>query len=226
MLPLNGDPSIVDMSILSTRIGNGRTAEGMRPCLVSVVFVAAATIVLFSLASVSLLGTGKETLMDNGPIGEKVTGTVVPYTGSDATPVALQTKSPGNEAAAEPQSGKASAAQRAPRATMPRTATSNEQLDQVPPNFPIQRNPDANVDGGNVALTPEVHVPEEAKTKEDTGFYGSTARAGPDLASLHAAPHDRRSAKADRDRLADKLNRAELSRILRGGRALRRAQLQ
>jgi hypothetical protein len=103
---------------------------------------------------------------------------------------------------------------------MPKTATSNEQLDQVAQNFPIQRNPDANVDGGNVALTPEVHVPEEAKTKEDTGFYGSTARTGPDLASLHAA-HGRRSAKADRDRIADKLNRAELSRILRGGRALR-----
>jgi hypothetical protein len=66
--------------------------------LVSVALVAAATIVLFFLSSISLLDTSKETLtgsrLDNSPIEGKLIGTVVSYTDSNAAPVTVQTKSP------------------------------------------------------------------------------------------------------------------------------------
>ena len=51
----------------------------------------------FSLASISLLDTRKETLtgsrIDNSPIEDKFISTVVSYTDSNAAPVAVQTKS-------------------------------------------------------------------------------------------------------------------------------------
>jgi hypothetical protein len=79
------------------RIGKPRLAEGMLLFLVSVALVAAATIVLFSLASISLLDTSKETLTRSrldSPIEDKFIGTVVSYTDSNAAPVPVQTKSP------------------------------------------------------------------------------------------------------------------------------------
>ena len=86
-----GDPGNIG------RIGKPRLAEGMFLYVVSVALVAAATTVLFSLASVSLLDTRKETLtgsrIDNSPIEDKFIGTVVSYTDSNAAPVAVQTKS-------------------------------------------------------------------------------------------------------------------------------------
>ena len=51
------------MSILSNRIGKPRLAEGMLLYLVCVALIAAATIVLFSVASISLLGNSKDTLI-------------------------------------------------------------------------------------------------------------------------------------------------------------------
>ena len=219
------------MSISSTRIGKVKLAEGMLPSLVSVVLVAIATIVLFGVASISLLGIGKETLtrsgVDHSPIEEKVIGSVVPHMDSNAAPVPLQTKSPSSKAVTEPPSdSEASAAQRARVTTMPRVATSDEQLDQMSQNFQIQRNHHTNLDEGNVALTAQIYVPEEPKVKESTGFYGFAASPGADRASLHAAPRSRRAAKADRDNIADKLNRTELSGLLGGGRASRRAPLR
>jgi hypothetical protein len=92
-----GDPENVG------RIGNPRLEEGMFLYLVSVALVAAATIVLLSLASISLLDTSKETFtgsrIDNSPIEEKFIGTVVSYTDSNVAPVPVQTKSPNSSEA-------------------------------------------------------------------------------------------------------------------------------
>ena len=83
---------------MSDRIGKPRLAEGLLLYLVSVALVAAAIIVLFSVASSSLLDTSKETLsgsrIDNNPIEDKFIDTVVSYTDSIAAPVPVQTKSP------------------------------------------------------------------------------------------------------------------------------------
>lgn len=75
---------------------NTRLAEGLLPFLVSVGLVAAATIALFSVASVSLLGTSKEILtrspIDNNPIEDKFIGPV-PCPDSNPAPVPVQQKS-------------------------------------------------------------------------------------------------------------------------------------
>ena len=87
-----GDPGDVG------RIGKPRLAERMFLYLVSVALVACAAILLFSVASISLLDTSKETLtgsrLDNRPIEDKFIGTVVSSTDSNAAPVPVQTKSP------------------------------------------------------------------------------------------------------------------------------------
>jgi hypothetical protein len=85
------------MPILSDRRNNNaRLAEGVLTYLVSVGLVAAATIVLFSFASVSLLGTSKETPtlshIDNNPIEDKLIGPVS-CADVNAAPVPVQPKS-------------------------------------------------------------------------------------------------------------------------------------
>jgi hypothetical protein len=55
------------------------------------------------------------------------------------------------------------------------------------------------------------------------GFYGSAASAGSAPPLLHATSRGRRAIKANRDGIADRLNHAELSRLLAGGRVSRRA---
>jgi hypothetical protein len=270
------------MSILSSRIGNAILAESMLLNLVSVALVAAATIVLFSVASFSLFGTSTEALE------EQFIGTVVSYIDGNAargpfqtkslssseasnlpssTPVPLPAGMPREEAVAEPAlkpphdgeagiaavetphgstrgpstdetappelsglqeaiaqplsiADEASAAQHASGATMPRVATSDEQPDQASQNFEIQRNHHANLDEGSVAFTPEIRFPE-TQVKESTGFYGSVASPGSNSPLLHAASRGRRAVKANRDKIADELNHAELSRLLGGGRASR-----
>jgi hypothetical protein len=57
MMLLNDDPIIGEILTLSHRIDKRRPAEGVLLYLVSVAFVAVATIVLFSVASISMLGT-------------------------------------------------------------------------------------------------------------------------------------------------------------------------
>jgi hypothetical protein len=81
MLLLNSDPRSGEMSILSDHIDNARLTEGVLLYLASIGLVAAAVIVLFSVASFSLLGASKETL----------TGSRID---SNAAPVPVQTKSP------------------------------------------------------------------------------------------------------------------------------------
>jgi hypothetical protein len=105
MLISKGDPNVGEMSSLSNRIGKARLAEGMFPYLASVALVAVTTIVPFSVASIALLGTAKETptasRLDNRPIEEKGVDIV---TDSNATPIPLQTKSPNSTEANNPPS--------------------------------------------------------------------------------------------------------------------------
>jgi hypothetical protein len=282
------------MSILSDRIDNARLTEGVLVYLASVGLVAAAIIVLFSVASFSLLGTSKETLtgsrIGNNPNEDVSIGTAVFYPGSNTAPVPVQTKLPSSSEAnnlppatlvpppsgmsgegttvepalkplphgetsaiavetphgstrgppteeasppepsgsqqviAEPLSiaDEASAAQHASGATMPRVATSDGEPDQKSQNFEIQRDHQANPEEGSAAFTLENRFPEN-QGKESMGFYGSAASAGSAPPLLHATSRGRRAIKANRDGIADRLNHAELSRLLAGGRVSRRA---
>jgi len=146
----------------------GFTFRGVLLYLASVTLVAAATIVLFGVAFISLLGTSKETLtgsrIDNNSIEDTYLGTVFFYRGNSAGPVPFQKKSP--------------------------------------------------------SLT------EETQMNESTGSYGSVAspRSHPPL--RHAVSRRPGVVPADRDNIAKKLNRVELSRLLEGKRALSRAPLR
>jgi len=282
------------MSILSDRIDNARLTEGVLVYLASVGLVAAAIIVLFSVASFSLLGTSKETLtgsrIGNNPNEDVSIATAVFYPGSNTEPVPVQTKLPSSSEAnnlppatlvpppsgmsgegttvepalkplphgetsamavetphgstrgppteeasppepsgsqqviAEPLSiaDEASAAQHVSGVTMPSVATSNGEPDQKSQNFEIQRDHQANLEEGSAAFTLENRFPEN-QVKESMGFYGSAASAGSDPPLLHATSRGRRAIKANRDEIADRLNHAELSRLLAGGRVSRRA---
>jgi cytoskeletal protein RodZ len=99
MLLPNRDPRIGE---LSDRIDNPRLREGVLLYLASVGLVAAAIIVLFSIASFSLLGTTKETLtgsrIDNNPIEDVSIDTAVFYSGN-ITPVPVPTKLPSSSEA-------------------------------------------------------------------------------------------------------------------------------
>jgi hypothetical protein len=282
------------MSILSDRIDNARLTKGVLVYLASVGLVAAAIIVLFSVASFSLLGTSKETLtgsrIGNNPNEDVSIATAVFYPGSNTAPVPVQTKLPSSSEAnnlppatlvpppsgmsgegttvepalkplphgetsamavetphgstrgppteeasppepsgsqqviAEPLSiaDEASAAQHVSGVTMPSVATSNGEPDQKSQNFEIQRDHQANLEEGSAAFTLENRFPEN-QVKESMGFYGSAASAGSDPPLLHATSRGRRAIKANRDEIADRLNHAELSRLLAGGRVSRRA---
>jgi hypothetical protein len=297
MLLPNRDPRIGGMSILSDRIDNARLTEGVLLYLASVGLIAAAIIVLYSVASLSLLGTSKETLtgsrIDNNPIEDISIGTVVFYPDSNAAPVPVQTISPSSseannllsstlvppfsgssgdattvEAALKPLSDgetsalavetpdgstqipfadetpppepsrsqqviaqppsiadEATAAQYSSGATMPWVATPDGHLDQMSQSFEIQSNYHANFDEGAVAVTTGSRSPE-TQVKEIAGFSGSTASAGSNLRLLHAASRRPGAVKANRDKIADQLNHAELSRLLGGGRAPRRTWRQ
>ena len=91
------------MSILSDRIDNVRLTEGVLVYLTSVGLVAAAIIVLFSVASFSLLGTSKETLtgsrIGNNPNEDVSIATAVFYPGSNTAPGPVQTKLPSSSEA-------------------------------------------------------------------------------------------------------------------------------
>jgi len=86
------------MSILSDRTDKARLAEAPILFLISVALVAAVNIVLFSIASVPLLGASKETLTQSrshkSHLENKVVGALVSHMDSDASPVPAQTKSP------------------------------------------------------------------------------------------------------------------------------------
>ena len=146
--------------------------------------------------------------------------------GSAPRPSTDETRPPeltgSQEVIAQPLStaDEASTAQHASGATMPTLGTSDEQRDQMSQDFGIQRNHHANLDEGSAAFIP----PEETQAKESTGFYGSAAASpGAHQPLPRAASRRRGAVEADRDNIAKKLNRAELSRLLEAKRALSRA---
>ena len=102
-------------------------------------------------------------------------------------------------------------------AIMPALAISHEQRDRRFQNFEKQRQ-HANHDEGSVAFASEIDFPKKTQIKESKGSYGSST--GPESKSpvRHAAPHGR-GAKAGN--IADKLNHAELSRLVQRSRVLR-----
>ena len=184
---LNDDTRVSEIPALSDRSDKRRLAEGVLLYIVSVTLVAAGTIVLFGVASISLLGTSPST---------------------DTPPPSQAGGS--QEVIAEPLSiaDEASAAQHASGATMPPLATSDGQPDQISHNFEIRRNNHDSLDQGRAASTPEGRFLEETQVNESTGSYGSAAspRSHPPL--RHAASRRPGVVQADRDNIAKKLNRA------------------
>jgi hypothetical protein len=86
------------MSIFSDRTDKARFAEGSILFLAFLALVAAVNMLLFSVASLSLLDASRETLTqfrsDNSPSEDKVIGAVVSPMDRDASPVPTRTKSP------------------------------------------------------------------------------------------------------------------------------------
>ena len=183
----------------------------------------------FSLASISLLDTRKETLtgsrIDNSPIEDKFIGTVF-YADSNAAPVAVQTKSRSS-----------SEANNLPPSTlvplssgMPREETVAEPALNLPPDGEATSAAVETLQGSTRGPSTDEPPPPEPsgsqEVKESTGFYGSAASPRSDPPLRHAASRRPRVVQADRDNIAKKLNRAELSRLLEGKRALSRAPLR
>ena len=233
---LNDAPRVDKIPILNDRSDKRRSAESVVWYLVSVAFVAVSTIVLFSVASVSILGISKEMLtgprIDNRSVEDKSIGTVFFYTDSSTVPVSVQAKSPSSSEANSPLSStpapQPSGMQReeteakpspnpqsdsglsAAAVEIPHGSTQGPSTDVH--NFEIQRNDHGNLDQGSAAF-----APEESRVKENTGSYDSTVSPGsPPL--RHAASHRASAVEADHN-ITGKLNRAELSRLLKGSRA-------
>ena len=100
---------------------------------------------------------------------------------------------------------------------MPMLAISHERRDQVFQDSEMQRH-HANLDEGSVAFASEIDFPKKTQIKESKGLYGSSAAPESKSPVRHAAPHGR-GAKAGN--IADKLNRAELSRLMQRSGVLR-----
>ena len=109
------------------------------------------------------------------------------------------------EVSAQPASiaDAASAAQHAAGVTVPTLAISDEQRDQTFRAFEIQRNGHTNLDPGSAA---------------ERGFGATSTRGSPPL--RHATSHRQDAAEADH-KVTQKLNRLELSSLLKGSRASR-----
>jgi hypothetical protein len=91
---------------------------------------------------------------------------------------------------------------------MPSLTTSDEQPEH-------QRNDHDNLDQGSAAFTPEGRFREKPQVEENPELYGSAASP---KSPHHAASH-RPSAVAANHNITEKLNRAELSRLLKGTQA-------
>lgn len=96
-------------------------------------------------------------------------------------------------------------------------------VDEMLQDSEIQRHPHASLDEGTVAGTPEIRLPEQTQVEEGAGFYGYVVRPRSNPPVRHAASRSSGAVKTHRDKTAAELNRAELSRLLRAGRALGRA---
>ena len=178
---LNDAPRVgkIPIPILNDRSDKPRSAEGVVWYLVSVAFVAVSTIVLFSVASVSILDINKETLtgsrIDNRTVEDKLIGTVFFYTDSSAVPVSVQAKSPSSSEANSllsstpaPQSSgmqrgeteakpspnpQSDSGLSAAAVEIPRGSTQGPSADVH--DFEIERNDYSNLDQSNRAFAPE-----------------------------------------------------------------------
>jgi len=74
--------------------------------------------------------------------------------------------------------------------------------------------------------TPQIRFPEENQATERSGSYGPIARPWSDPPSPRAVLPGPGAGGPERDSVADQLNRAELNRLLGGGRGARRAQFR
>ena len=74
--------------------------------------------------------------------------------------------------------------------------------------------------------TPEIRFPDENPVNQGTKSYGSTAIPWSDPPLVAQASPGPAAIGPTQDTIADRLNRAELSRILRGDRALRRVSFR
>ena len=101
---------------------------------------------------------------------------------------------------------------------MPARVISHEQRDQQFQDFEEPRH-HANLDEGSVAFAPEIDFTKETQIEESTRFYGSSAEPESKPPVRHAAPRGRGAGKTDN--IADKLNHAELRRLVQRSGVLR-----
>jgi hypothetical protein len=73
---------------------------------------------------------------------------------------------------------------------------------------------------------PEIRFPEENQATERSGSHGPITRPWSDPPSPRAVLSGPGELGPDRDSVADQLNRAELNRLLGGGRGARRGQFR
>jgi hypothetical protein len=125
---------------------------------------------------------------------------------------------PSEEVRAPPASiaNAANPTQDASGATMPIPAISHEQRDQVFQDSEMQRH-HANLDEGSVAVAPEIDFPPKTQINGSMRFYGSSAEPESKPLARHETSGGRRPSSST----ANKLNHAELRRLLRGEGVLR-----
>jgi len=224
------------MSILSDRTDNARLADASILFLVSVALVAAVNIVLFGVASISLLRAGKETLTlfrsHDSHLEDKVIGAIVSRMDSDAWPVPAQTKSPSasnvdnmsSSTPVSPSSGETFAApalkptpDREASATAVGSSNGSTRAPSTEETPPPALSPSQGVGASPASIADATNPAQDAQIRESTGFYGSAAGPESKPPVPRAAPHGRGAAKADN--IANRLNHAELSRLVqrRGG---------
>jgi hypothetical protein len=230
------------MSILSDR-RQARFVEGTFPFLFSVALVAVATIVLFSIASISQLDASRATLrgspIDNSLLDDKVIGTVVSYPDSNASPVSARTKSPSSSDADNNRKASTTAIETG-------STQSPSTVEAVPSGVSapqeVSAQPASIADAASAAHhAAGVTVPTQAISDEqrdqmfrdseiqrnghtnldqgsaaERGFGLTSSRGSPPL--RHATSHRQDAAEAGH-KITQKLNRLELGRLLKGSRA-------
>src|SRR5262249_37436104 len=230
------------MSILSDQTDKARLADASILFLVSVALVAAVNIVLFSVASISLLRAGKETLTlfrsHNSHLEAKVIGSIVSHMDSDASPVLALTKSPsasnvGNMSSSTtvpPSSGilikeilavppPTPIPDREATATAVRPSNGSTRAQSPGPTPPPPPSTSQRQGGPPTSIAHATNPAQDAQIREGTGFYGSSAGPESKPPVPDAAPHRRGAVKADN--IANKLNHAEFRRLLQRSGVLR-----
>ena len=226
------------MSILSDRTDKARLADASILFLLSVALVAAVSIVLFSVASISLLRAGKETLTlfrgHNSHLEDKVIGAIDSHMDGCASPVPAQTKSPSASNAdnvssstpVSPSSGETFAApalkptpDREAIATAVGSSNGSTRAPSTDQTLPPVLSPSQQVGASPASIADATNPAQDAQIRESTGFYGFSAGPESKPSVPHAAPHGRGAVKADN--IANKLNHAELSRLMQRSRVLR-----